>query len=229
MNDTRVIQACRSGDLDALKVLITHDNVNTPIVDWSYITEHLTPLELCSFNGRFHCVKWLVETMKADFGTSLNEALLDGHQGCIEYLLASGADINKKDIFGKTAIYRADCYYSKKLLDLGADVNVITNDGYTILAKKINLLYMYGNDNSYIDLIKLLILYGARIKDVKLDATSSTIPVWICEYENECRQKERAIGIAFLCVCHKKRVPKDLARDVAKRMIFRQNKRSKNE
>lgn len=217
MNDKGVCQACRDGDLDALKNLITRDNVNTPIIDWSYRSERLTPLELCSFNGRLECVKWLVEIMNADLGTSLMEAVLDSNHDCIEYLLASGADINRKDKSGMTAIYRADDFYLKKLLELGADVNVIDNNGFTILASMFSIYYTCGYDEIYIDMIKLLILYGARIKDIKLHVKNTRIPAWMYEYESECRQKTR---IAFLYVCRENRIPKDLARDVAKRMIF---------
>jgi NAD(P)H-flavin reductase len=86
-----------------------------------------------------------------------------------------------------------------------------------ILASKFNRYYMCDRDEMYIDTIKLLILYGARIKDIKLHVKNTKIPAWMYEYESEYHQKTR---IAFLYVCRENQIPKDLARDVVKRMIF---------
>ena len=51
----------------------------------------------------------------------------------VEFLLASGADPNAKDVKGETALMRADPFQVKVLLRYGAEVDARDNDGRTAL------------------------------------------------------------------------------------------------
>lgn len=107
----------------------------------------------------------------------------------------------------------------KVLLNHGASVHVVENNGHTPLSCVISIWNKTGL-YPYVEKVRLLIKHGARLADVKIDGY---IPKWIYSYEHkvkEYRQKERDAGIAFLFVCRKNKVPKDLARDVLKRMIL---------
>lgn len=216
-----VFDHCINGNLEEMKRLITADNVNTQID--TYMSK--TPIEVCCWYDRLDCVKWLVENMNADLRSSLYFCMFSHQKLCLNYILNAGADVNKRQAGGRTAIYVANIDYTRILLEANANVHVVDDQGYT------PLVYAFHNYNIYhrseeSARIYLLMQYGAKIKDIKLNYNGRAVhlPDWIIAYQQTLddnnRKRQAEIGRAFLCVSRKKKVPKDLARDVVKRMIL---------
>lgn len=123
----------------------------------------------------------------------------------IEFLVENGADINEKNIYGDTllhfAVLKSNNNLAKLLLKHGANVNGKNNNGTTPLHSSLDvstsklLLKSGGNVNEkngngctplhyaadicHIDLIKLLLEYGAdhTIKDNKGNGCFDNLPI----------------------------------------------------
>ncbi|MBR4625451.1 MAG: ankyrin repeat domain-containing protein [Alphaproteobacteria bacterium] len=82
----------------------------------------------------------------------------------VKYLIDAGADVNKKDKTGATALMKAglsgDIEIVKMLIDAGADVNARTYTGDTAL------LYAINAQNANPDIIKLLVNSGADVNAI---------------------------------------------------------------
>jgi len=66
----------------------------------------------------------------------LHRATWDGHKEVVELLISKGADVNAKDMYGKTPLHRAcegEKGIAELLIDKGVDVNAEDNDGETPL------------------------------------------------------------------------------------------------
>ena len=69
----------------------------------------------------------------------MDSAANQGHIECLKELIAAGADINKEDKDGDTALYSAanqghiECL--KELIAAGADINKEDKDGVTALSQ----------------------------------------------------------------------------------------------
>lgn len=91
-------------------------------------------------------------------------AVLQGDVATVKSLLDRGADINEKDVYGKTALMKAaekgDIDTVKTLLDRGADANIKTDQGGTAL-----LAAAYGGHAA---VIQALLENGAKVnaKDI---------------------------------------------------------------
>lgn len=76
------------------------------------------------------------EKYEADH-TALMSAALEGQAERVKALLSKGADVNAKDVEGRTplmfAVINMHCEAVSVLLDYGADVNARANDGGTAL------------------------------------------------------------------------------------------------
>jgi hypothetical protein len=100
----------------------------------------------------------------------LHWAAYHGRTDCCKFVLESGGDIT-----GRTPLYLASCNdhveVARALLDAGATVDAITNDGCTSLSLAIF--------HDYRHVARLLIERGASITNVKLDVKLSSIPDWI--------------------------------------------------
>jgi len=77
----------------------------------------------------------------------------------VEEALSAGADINAKNVYGRTALHIASYHDRKDIAELlikyGADVNAKDNDGWTAL--------IYASIYNSKDITKLLIKYGADL------------------------------------------------------------------
>jgi hypothetical protein len=229
---TVLANCVNGGDLEGLKLLITVDNVNTQLYN------DYTAVEVCCQYDNLECqydnlecVKWLVEDMNADLRSSLYYCMFSRNKACADYILNAGADVNQRHKLGRTAIYVANIDYTRILLEANANVHVIDDEGYTPLGHAFHNynIHHYSKESAR---IYLLMQYGGKIKDVKLSYVPAsdrlerrlTLPDWMIAYQqaldDKHRKRQAEIGRAFLCVSRKKKVPKDLARDVVKRMIL---------
>lgn len=85
------------------------------------------------------------------------------------WLAAQGADVNKKDYYGRTPVFSQASAYGgdvQLLIDLGADIHVSTKDGITPL----HLAAAYGR----IAAIKALIAHGAEVNARSRDLWGGT-------------------------------------------------------
>jgi ankyrin repeat protein len=77
-----------------------------------------------------------------------------------QYLLSRGADVNLKTNAGETALYRAMVHRNvdviRQLVELGADVNAVTQEGVSVLIQGIS-------ETSDLEIIKLIVKAGADV------------------------------------------------------------------
>lgn len=94
-----------------------------------------------------------------DTDTELIYAVRERKANKIKQLLASGADVNAKNIQGVTALMWASYFNNTKamqlFMDAGADVNTKDNEGYTAL--------IIAAEKNNVNAIKLLIKAGADV------------------------------------------------------------------
>lgn len=93
------------------------------------------------------------------YGDTMLRQLTAGHYKnirVIEALIASGADINIKNLMGFAPIYGSTAEVTKLLIAKGADVNTKTNDGRTPIHE--------ACFNAYINLATVLLENGANIE-----------------------------------------------------------------
>lgn len=204
-----IYQACTTNNLPALKQLITRTNVDTRYAEG-------TVLEIaCRVAKSLEIPRWLLEQMHARECYSLFCAVCTDNVTLVEYLLKHGIDANSVDRCGYAVLESANnTAIVEMLLRAGANPNARLNFGNTRLYNELSRFV----SNS--DIIQLLLDYGADIEEVH---PPYHIPKWVYNYKQHCdeyRKKQHATALGFLCVCRKVGIPKDLARDVAKRMIL---------
>ncbi len=93
----------------------------------------------------------------ADLGEELIQAAENGDLTEVEKLLEAGADVNKQNNDGETALFFAAEHgyveIAEKLIEEGADVNVQNNNGGTTL--------MYAIEYGYTEIMEMLRNAGA--------------------------------------------------------------------
>jgi ankyrin repeat protein len=81
------------------------------------------------------CGNDAVHAVDDDGWTPLRWALLNGNDSAVRVLVELGAEIDRQNNYGSTALIKAPFYESsivELLLALGADVNLVANDGRTV-------------------------------------------------------------------------------------------------
>ena len=103
--------------------------------------------------------------------TPLIIAVKNRYERCVEVLLRAGADVNKTDPYGFTALMAAaqttgdDSYYLKRLIQFGADVNAEDRRGETAL--------MYACNGDYPNKVGSLVKAGADINLARKDGRTA--------------------------------------------------------
>lgn len=132
---TPLCDASSHGRKDCVRILLDAGAlVNPPLLLTS-------PLHEAVFNDNWECAEMLIEAgadLHANdihFGTPLHVASLKGHYKCAEVLLRAGANVNMPKMH-QTALHEAlkqgwDTDFLKLLLEHGANVNYINNQGLT--------------------------------------------------------------------------------------------------
>ena len=165
---TAAMFAAREGYLKCLRFLVASDaDLNTKSYKTKQTALHIAVDEDCM---QTECVKFLTEHMtssalnyrigtvdgKQDGRTALMMAASNGwspygedHLHCMKYLLAAGADVNFRTKYGCTALYYAvphSLAAVKILLENGAQVNTVDDEGKTPLT--VALGFVYEDQNS---------------------------------------------------------------------------------
>ena len=129
-------------------------------------SEGRTSLMLASERGYISIVRYLLkagarvdEPATCDASTALFYASIGGNHEILNELIAAGADIHKKNIYGNSPIIlAADRGHHLSVIELvkaGADVNSTDENGTSIL--------MYASDNANLDTVKYLLIAGANV------------------------------------------------------------------
>ncbi|EAX88109.1 hypothetical protein TVAG_422640 [Trichomonas vaginalis G3] len=140
LSDMNVIDAVKSGNLEAVRILCGNDPSNLEVSDAEYES---TPLHWAAGWGMYDIVKLLL-----DFGADINArnkvghtpllcAVFDNQLECARLLIDRGADVNDCDNEGFAAIHIAagngHMDVLKFLVTKGADLGALTIDGGTAL------------------------------------------------------------------------------------------------
>jgi ankyrin repeat protein len=139
---TALCLACKDGSLKAVKVLIdTKASINA-LPEGRFV-----PLNMAGLYGHDEIVKYLIAEgadVNAEFGDNKTNIIINFCKyaplvSTVRLLLESGADPNKKDADGSTALMtiswfnrpdeKTDLEIMKLLVEFGADVNAVDNNG----------------------------------------------------------------------------------------------------
>ena len=184
-DNSALILAANSGDLDAVKSLLATHGTNVNLADnrgntalhyaanWRHLDRYCprNDPDTVSKIVRLNIVKALIEAPKIDVNaineggeTALHYAAEGGHLDIVEALLATGKiNIDAVDHeYGKTALAIASMFGNldivKALIATGkADVNSIMNNGTPIFVNTAGRIY-YGRNN--LEILKALIATG---------------------------------------------------------------------
>lgn len=133
---------------ESLNILKNFYDKGNPILD---INEPLpmfgtwTPLAAAAYYNNYHALQFLLKNganpnlAKDNISYPLHFASAKGYEVCILYLLQSGADINKKDAKGKTALLRAcerkdlkrstvELFFNKQICKYDLDMNILIDN-----------------------------------------------------------------------------------------------------
>jgi len=132
--------AARAGQLEVAKLLVAHGaDVNAGnCLPWNP-AEVMRPLSWAVGPGHLEVVKFLVEAgAEIDYSgpdgmAPLASAAMCGQTDIVGYLLHHGANPNRKDSSGRTALYLADGETVRLLVEGGARVNIRDLKGWTPL------------------------------------------------------------------------------------------------
>jgi ankyrin repeat protein len=109
----------------------------------------------------------------------------------VRQLLASGADVNRRDPKGNTALHHAAKYGNSwvtiELIDHHTDINAETRDGYTPL--------MLAARNRRGEVLEILAAYGPRPSGQDADGTSSSRPVREPDFSFFRKEAARIAGL----------------------------------
>ncbi|MBU0467988.1 MAG: ankyrin repeat domain-containing protein [Candidatus Omnitrophica bacterium] len=163
---TPLMTGVYKGDLNIVKLLIQKGaKVNEK--GWSRLPEESeTAADIAAYSGNLEILKYL---MKKQGKLSKSAIFLSARSGCkevVEYLLANGADINGPGPYqSKTLLMEASWWGQvdivKMLIEQGAEVNLINENGYTALSEAIS-----NANEDFLDqfeIVKILVENGADI------------------------------------------------------------------
>ena len=136
--NARLATAAERGSIDVVRKLIEIEvdvNASKYYQQW----RDLTPEEMrhkIAITGLGEIFRKVTTSRHGIFNTALMLAVRNGHYQCAELLVDAGADVNKKNNLGFTALMNAGllknnsrCY--EVLMKAGADVNVVNRTGQT--------------------------------------------------------------------------------------------------
>ena len=145
-------------------------------------------LDVAAKRGDLATVKSLLEQgVDINETTALIDAVIYNHFEIVEILLQHGADVNKKDEFGETAICRAidsgcgekDIKILELLLKNGANPNdkYISMDSFP--EGPHDPLILHAARYGYLEKVKMLIDYGAKV-DAKDEELTTALQAAVC-------------------------------------------------
>jgi ankyrin repeat protein len=143
-----------------------------------------TAADIAAYSGHFALMKYLIEKGGMIGPETIFKTVSSGHIKVVEYLLEDHADINiYSQRTGRTLLMEAawwgklDLVYF--LIKKGADVNLLSNEGYTALGEAVR--NAEGSPLQY-DIVKYLIKNGA---DVNLSAPFHMTPLMSASWFNQ--------------------------------------------
>lgn len=150
MND--LFKACKNGDFDLVKSLL--DKGADPNED------DYTPLDVAIENKHSKIANLLIEKgSDVNFNNPLYLATTHNLNDVVKKLIKKGANLNKQKVNGYTSLMQAINlgYFdiASILIQNGADVNIENKIGNTAL------MFAVSYDEKSIDIVNLLLLYGA--------------------------------------------------------------------
>lgn len=159
-------------NLDGVKLLI-EKGANTDVRN-----DHGTSiLHLAALHGNLDIMEYLVNEkgISIEVKNSKNATPLHycDYSECASFLISKGANINAQDKDGSTPLYYAAKYsidVFKALLDAGADVNIMSDDGESLLIK----LIKKGDEKG----VELLLGGGARPNVRSCDKSPIDVAIW---------------------------------------------------
>lgn len=140
---TPLMAAAYKGDLELVKLLVKKGaKINEK--GWSRLPEETeTAVDIAAYSGHLEIMKFLMKKQAVMSKSAIFLAARSGHIDVVEYLLANGFDINTPGPYqSKTLLMEASWWGQvelvKKLIEQGADVNLINENGYTALSEAIS-------------------------------------------------------------------------------------------
>ncbi|XP_078322139.1 LOW QUALITY PROTEIN: uncharacterized protein LOC144621946 [Crassostrea virginica] len=168
---------CYSGDVEVVKLLLKHCDIECINVSYTTYLTYDTPLVTASHLGHTDIVDLLIKIgadcnkSDEDGTTPLWYASGAGHVNIVDLLIKSGADCNKIGKYCTTPLCESSGAGDVDIVDLliknGADCNKIGEDGTTPLCK--------ASGAGHVDIVDLLIKSGADCN--KSDEYGPT-PLW---------------------------------------------------
>nr|XP_022307914.1 uncharacterized protein LOC111113914 [Crassostrea virginica] len=168
---------CYSGDVEVVKLLLKHCDVECINVSYTTYLTYDTPLVTASHLGHTYIVDLLIKSgadcnkTDEDGTTPLWYASGAGHVNIVDLLIKSGADCNKIGKYGTTPLCKASGAGHVDIVDLliknGADCNKSDEDSPTPL--------WYASGAGHVDIVDLLIKSGADCNKIGEDGTT---PLW---------------------------------------------------
>jgi len=135
----QVLEHCKSGDVEKLKLLLKKDSSCPTFTDGNGITA----IMYAASGGQVGCLHLLLQaalvsfadTKAGDGKTALMHAASKGQLECLQTLLSVGVDKNAQDNSGTTALMKA-CHRGhlecvRVLLDAGAKTDIVNSKGET--------------------------------------------------------------------------------------------------
>lgn len=173
---------------ESLNILKKFYDKGNPILDINGMLPMFgtwTPLTVAAYSNNYRALKFLIDN-GADVDLSydnitypLHMAAGKGHEVCIMYLLKAGADMNKKDAKGKTALLRAceridlkkttvELFFNKNISTQELDFNVLVENKSCL-----DIALEKGSPEiakflSYLSLKQKLAVKGVKEKRVKI-------------------------------------------------------------
>lgn len=136
-HNTSLIESIKWGDLDAVARLIA---AGSPL---DAVDERGRTAAICAaWHGRADCLRVLLEAGAAPPGSeemleAAREAMVNGKSACFRLLVRHGFDMNARDDYGETELFRCArhslVHCVRLLLESGADMSVTNHNGLTVV------------------------------------------------------------------------------------------------